>query len=140
MSRYKLKPAKGHGVFYKIIKSGRKIVDPPVISSICFSDECDISDLSMINQRQKDNHKTQIIFYAVSVGKKVSKRAVVRNRIKRLMRAALLDVFRRNEIAAEKIEVIALSWVRKIEKPQMIKLADVLPHIEAVIIKALKNT
>lgn len=68
------------------------------------------------------------IYLGISVQKKLFKKAVVRNRIKRLVRESVRRVileFSKN-YTVEKIQFILVSYKgEKIEKPKMLKLADI---------------
>lgn len=65
---------------------------------------------------------------AISVSKKLDKRAVVRNKIKRLLRAALIPLLSNNEIAKGKYLIIARS--AELANTQPSEISTVLGNIK----------
>ncbi|MFN3781815.1 MAG: ribonuclease P protein component [Candidatus Kapaibacteriota bacterium] len=77
------------------------------------------------------------ILYAVYVSKKATKKSVVRNRIKRLLRESL-RLLARTEMV-EKINVIKylyLNWTSAPRRPCEIRLYDVFPLVHSIVEKA----
>lgn len=73
--------------------------------------------------------------YAVVASKKVSKHAVVRNRVKRLLREVLRHYV--HLLLAENVHIsaIILFWRTPVAKPSLIRLTDVLAEFMIVIEK-----
>lgn len=74
------------------------------------------------------------LFYAVQVSKKATKKAVVRNRIKRLLRESLR--FLAKNTMNDKLYIfkyIFLGWVFAPQRPCEIHLKDVLPSVEKAL-------
>lgn len=132
MNNLKLLPVKGHKVFYRIIRAGWRNKCGPVIASVCFNNAFVFNELSEKNRIQKQRSPVQVVFYGVSAGKKVSKLAVVRNRIKRLLRESVRQAVAETG-GAGCIEVIAVSWISRIARPNDINLGDVKPLIERIV-------
>lgn len=77
------------------------------------------------------------ILYAVYVSKKATKKSVVRNRIKRLLRESLRLLARnvmKEEICAFKY--LYLNWTSAPARPCEISLKDVFPVVQRTIVKA----
>jgi len=78
------------------------------------------------------------IYYAVHVSKKTSKKSVVRNRIKRLLRESLRFLARNN--MNDKLHIfkyIFLGWIQAPQRACEIRLKDVLPHVELGLTSAV---
>ncbi len=91
------------------------------------------------SKAELDNEPRKI-FYAVFVSKKATKKSVVRNRIKRLLRESL-RLLARTEMV-EKINVIKylyLNWTSAPKRPCEIRLHDVFPLVHCIIEKAYNN-
>ena len=88
------------------------------------------------NDSSKNNPSSnRIIFYAVAVSKRIAKKAVVRNRIKRLLRESIRLLFIKNPDNFEIISKIILMWRNAPVKPAFIKLNDVMPIVEKMMLK-----
>lgn len=87
----------------------------------------------------KDEAEGVKLYFAVSVSKKISKKAVVRNRIKRLLREslrfAIIQPYFCEKIVF--IESIILIWKKPVLSPKMIKLKDVIPELFYVLKSAI---
>ena len=124
--RTKLKPLKGFDSFSDVYKSGRKFSNKTLLGSF--------------KAKAKDDNVKPIetLYFGVSIGKKIAKRAVVRNRVKRLMRESIRQLIPKHlkENESCPIEFMVFSWRQKVEKPGMICLQDVLPLMDELISKA----
>jgi ribonuclease P protein component len=88
------------------------------------------------NDSSKNNPSSnRIIFYAVAISKRTAKKAVVRNRIKRLMRESLRLLLKKNPENFEVISQMILMWRNAPKKPAFIKLSDVMPIVEKIVLK-----
>jgi len=126
MPDIKLKPLKGRKTFSELFKSGKRI-------SI---KECSAVYLENV---QFDNPGLfRIIFYAVIVSKKIAKKAVVRNRVKRLLRESLRMALKEDVRLFDNLSIIGLIWKDAPEKPYQIKLWDVYLAVREVL-KRIRN-
>lgn len=119
----------------KSIDSTTKYDASPTLSSL-YSD----FGLEKTNNSEKQNNSSEKpIFFAVSVSKKISKKAVVRNRIKRLMRESMRKALKENSDYLQWSGRAIFFWRIPIKKPQHIKLSDVYPLVLGLIKQASLN-
>jgi|GEM_PF-733736 len=131
-----LKPLKGYNSFGKHFESGKRFFSKNMMLSIIV--------------RSMDSQSITFPFeigYGVSVRKKVCPKAVVRNRIKRLLRECLREESSKWHAVNENIscsanywESILLFWNKKIDKPGLIRLADIKKESELLFEKAYNYT
>jgi ribonuclease P protein component len=78
---------------------------------------------------------------ACSAGKRLSKKAVVRNRIKRLMRESLRAMISDPafSIVFNKIDVIWIFWHYAPKRPSEIRLGDVEPTVRKLVTRILNK-
>ena len=121
-----LRTIKGYDSFSKVFQSGKRFRFNSANAAVIFSDA------------KKTNCDFQhTIYYGVSVGKKTAKKAVIRNRIKRLMRESFRISVKNLEI--EKIiviEKIVFTYYFAPLHPMQIKLQDVLPAVKNILEQA----
>ncbi|MCX8055155.1 MAG: ribonuclease P protein component [Ignavibacteria bacterium] len=77
--------------------------------------------------------------YAVVASKKVSKRAVVRNRVKRLLREVLRQYVHLLLAGNINISAIILFWRTPVAKPSLIRLTDVFAEF-MIIVEKFRNS
>lgn len=126
----KLTPIKGKKTFEKIFAESKKFKSDSINAFIRFRSFLPNNEDLQIN-----------IYFAVSVSKKISKKAVVRNRIKRLLReslryAIIQPYFCENIVC---IEDIVLIWRIPIQSPKLIKLNDVVPELFEILKSAINH-
>ncbi|MCX7735756.1 MAG: ribonuclease P protein component [Candidatus Kapabacteria bacterium] len=116
----KLTPIKGKKTFEKIFAEAKKFRSESLNAFIRFR-SCLPNDENIIVN----------VFYAVSVSKKIAKKAVVRNRIKRLLRESLRYAIIQPNFCENFIffESIILIWKRPVLSPKLIRLSDVIPDV-----------
>lgn len=111
---YYLKSLKGKNTFSQAYSSGKKFYRDDAFAVFCYN-----------------NEKTINYYIGISVGKKASKKAVIRNRIKRLIRESIRVIMK--ELKEDAIEFAAdkiiIGWRTAPKRPGMITLDDVLPEI-----------
>lgn len=126
-----LRPIKGHDSVKKVFWDGQKYRSKSLL--IAVTDRK--SALQLNDYAGKD-----VIYFAVSISKRTAKKAVVRNRVKRLLRESLkIALSQVNEETALKIKYIALSWRNAPQHPKLISLKDVLPFVQDQLNKVITN-
>jgi ribonuclease P protein component len=130
--KVKIKPIKGFNCFSILYVAGVKIRLFPILASVCYNlEDSGLNEL----WSGRLNRQANTMFFGVTVSKKVNKKAVNRNRIKRLMRESIRLVIDELVTSGEEIQIktIILSWKSPIAKPADIALKDVLPLIRETI-------
>ena len=119
----KLQPVKGKKTFDGIFASGKRFYNDDVMAVICF---------------RKADINNPTINYAVIARKKIARKAVVRNRIKRLLRESLRKIFSESEDEKfnKSFEYIIIGWNTAPEHPMLIKLKDIMPKVKSLLDKA----
>ncbi|OGU11005.1 MAG: ribonuclease P protein component [Ignavibacteria bacterium GWB2_35_12] len=122
----KLQPVKGKKTYDRIFRTGQRFYHDEASAVICFSREA--KEIPQIN-------------YAVIVRKKVAKKAVVRNRIKRLLRESLKQIFFESADIKfiNSIEYVVVGWNSAPVHPMLIHLKDVLPKVRTLLESAFKS-
>lgn len=125
MNKVKPKPLKGYDIFSEVYNKGRSFSSGPAFAKIVFT--------------SSDNHEQELRF-GVSMAKKKAKKAVVRNRVRRILRESIRHCHKKyfNEEDRCPFSEIIIFWTRSHKKPSEISLWDVLPHVEAIFEKAIK--
>ncbi len=119
----KLESLKGRKAFDRLFNEGRKISGRKAWAVfLC---------------RAEMQHKGDTMRFAVIAPKKFSKKAVVRNRIKRLLRESIrLEAENHNELYLP--HTIAFAWKEKgIKHPGLIRLNDVQPEVAFLLERAV---
>ena len=122
-----LRTIKGYNSFSKIYQNGMKFRFMNMSAVVCFEEiesDCD----GFIDKTKC------IIYYGVTIGKKTAKKAVVRNRIKRLMRESLRITVKELEIRKLlPIQKIIFSYFYAPKHLMQINLNDVLPAVKNLL-------
>ena len=117
------KPIKGYNAFSDAFKVGIKLKTKCLFSSI------------VLNTSTDDEQHT--ILLGVTISKKIVKKAVIRNRVKRLLRTSfrlLLNEFDAIELKA--INNIILVWKFAPQHPKEITLDNVMPAVKNILEQA----
>ena len=128
-----LKPIKGFNAFGYVFKAGKKISNNDALMVVCKKE--------ILEMQKKNNTSNCIdcIYYGVTVPKKIAKKAVVRNRIKRLMRESLRKYFNNLEGDFEiQIKYLIIVWKYAPAHPALIGFNNVYPAIESLLNRYLK--
>ncbi len=119
--KFHLKPIKGQKLFKNIFMKSKKISNQNATIYISFTSQL---------------HSGNEILYAAIVKKRYIKKAVSRNRAKRLIRASLREIFIKNDNFADLapyINYLIVFWNKPFEKPQNLKLIEVKSNIEMLL-------
>lgn len=120
-----IKSLKGAKRFSEVFGKGKKFSSSKLMLSI----ELGISEYEELNE---------VIEIGVVVGKRVSKKAVVRNRVKRLLRESIrvylpILLGENNKIS---VKGMIINWRQPIDKPKLIRLADVSKELIYLLTRA----
>lgn len=123
--KYKLESIKRKKEFEFLFEFGKRISDGSLRTVVLQKNEYEL-------QTQPEK-----VFYAVFVSKKTSKKAVVRNKIKRLLRESLRLLAKNDMNDRLKIfKYIFLNWISAPQRPCEIHLKDVIPSVQKALSKA----
>ncbi len=137
MNQKTIKSIKGFGVFSAVWQAGKKIKKYPVLASVVY----DLEGVEINPYRLEIMSEPDMLFIGVSVSKRRAKKAVVRNRVKRLMRESARIVLKEMEEQDVGIsyKAICFSSLKAPKKPKDMVLADILPAIRKTMFAALEN-
>ncbi len=123
--KYKLESIKRKKEFEFLFQFGKRISDGSLRIVIVPKNEYEL-------QTQPEK-----VFYAVFVSKRTSKKAVVRNKIKRLLRESLRFLAKQDMNDKLKFfKYILLNWLSAPQRPCEIHLKDVIPSVQNALSKA----
>lgn len=114
-----LRPLKGYRSFEEVLRSGRRVTSGPLLLAALPSEE-----------------SATVTLVGVGVPKRVARKAVMRNRIKRLMRVAVGDCLRDSAQLQPSLRLVLL-WRAAPEHPSQIALADVEHHVRRALAKLI---
>mgnify|MGYP002335995853 CR=1 FL=1 len=119
-----VRPLKGQGAFNDVMRSGRRTTSGPLSLTAAFS---------------ADRSSVETLNCGVTIGKRTAKRAVVRNRVKRLLREAIRQSIpiRSQALSRAGIHTVILVWRSAPQAPMLLRLADVRPHVAAALDQAI---
>lgn len=117
-----LKPLKGHGSFERILKTGRRTTNGPLSLTLGIG-----------------SVQTDTIHVGVSVPRRNVNSAVIRNRIKRLLRVAIQQTVQQHDVRSRLhgVNVIVAIWRSVPTSASRISLRDVFPVVDATLKRAL---
>ncbi|MBM2815688.1 MAG: Ribonuclease protein component [Ignavibacteria bacterium] len=127
----KLLPIKGFDAYSEAYKEGKKFELSTAKASVTFRMP---NEVLFERQNNDDN-----VYYGVTIGKKTAKRAVIRNRVKRLLRESLrksIKIDIRNGEICPFLKIIII-WKRTPLHPKLISLKDVLPVVQNIVKNAV---
>ncbi len=133
MVKLRIAPLKGHEAFPKVFKKSRKFTGKDAVLFVQFGspDTVEIGE---------DLFKT--VFVGVTIRKKTARKAVMRNRVKRLLRVAFQNVLKEifNEYsqpdAPFPFKAFIAVWQAVPEQPKQLQLEHVEPVIRQLITQA----
>ena len=131
MVKLRIAPLKGHEAFPKVFKKSRKFTEKDAVLFVQF---CTKEDNSGETELLKTVH------VGVTIRKKTAKSAVMRNRVKRLLRVAMRNVLKEIENTHGHVpfKAIIAMWQKAPERPMQLGLAHVEPVIQQLLSQALK--
>ena len=131
MLNYQLKSIKGKTKFDFIFNNAFKFYEKDTAIFVCYRAEASADHSSAVTE-------PQIVYYAVSARKRNVRKAVMRNRIKRLLRESIRQIFADYTAKGKQTRLSDFVIVRNSapERPGMIKLNDVLPVVKKLIDRA----
>ena len=137
MNQQTIKPVKGFGVFSAVWQAGKKIKKYPVLTSVVY----DLQSVELTPYRFEIMSEPNAIFVGVSISKRRAKKAVVRNRIKRLLReAARLTIKEMEDLEIGiNFKVICISAMKAPQSPKEVSLKDLLPAVRKAMFAATEN-
>jgi ribonuclease P protein component len=152
MPVHDLSPIKGKKNFERLFRTGKRFFQDSASAIVVFKAIQERNELSG-NDSDGTSLESQAVRialklnYAVVVSKKTAKKAVVRNRIKRLMRESIRVVAHESAFlnALSSIDSIVLMWRHAPKMPSQIGLNYVLPQVQALFasihkyVSSLKN-
>lgn len=119
-----VRPLKGQGAFNDVMRSGRRTTSGPLSLTAAFSG---------------DRSSVETFSFGVTIGKRTAKHAVVRNRVKRLLREAVRRSVpaRSQALSQAGIHTVVLVWRSAPKAPMLLRLSDVHPHVAAALDQAI---
>lgn len=125
-----MKPIKGKLLFDGIFRRSKKIANKTIAAYIVFDGKQE--------RKRRNSSKIKTLNYAIMVKKRYVKKAVTRNRIKRLCRVATREIF--DEMPDEKllssIKYIVLTWGKTVDKTKDISLDEVKSALSEIMTNA----
>lgn len=140
-----LKSIKGFGVFDIIYKNSIRVHSTNL--TIAYLKPKKVQELNLLpnNSNQIDNSNKITIYFGATIGKKNSKKAVSRNRVKRLIREALAIYTSLIEIDTNILSnrlnnaFIVISARYKLINPKSLCLDDIQPEINQLLDRILNH-
>ncbi|MFH1049734.1 MAG: ribonuclease P protein component [bacterium] len=126
MIQAKLQAIKGKAKFDELFKSGTKFRNKDCLSLITYE-----SDPNEINP-----NINRVIFYAVAVSKKTAKKAVIRNRIKRLIRESFRQLLKEESTLFDNIKNIIIIWRWAPVYPGLISMNEVKESLKKILLNS----
>lgn len=124
MLRAKLQTIKGKTNFDELFKSSVKIKNKDCLALI----------KTESTQNENNPKANRVIFYAVAISKKTAKRAVIRNRIKRLIRESIRQILKKEVTLFNKINHIIIIWRWAPVHQKLIHLSEVKQSVRNILI------
>lgn len=120
-------PLKGFGAFDAVLRRGKRTHSGPIVVVVSQSDVAEF---------------TGPLAIGVGISKRVAKRAVMRNRVRRLLRRASVVAVNAHahELRARKIDTMVCLWRAAPSHPALLHLREVQHHMDAALRKMLHQS
>lgn len=119
------RPLKGAHAFDYVMRSGRRVTSGPLLLSAV---------------PHADGGQQELLRIGVTIGKRVAPRAVVRNRVKRLLRQAVRTFAARSDADfLVHLDAVVLIWRQRPEAPGLVGLAEVQHHVDLALLKIARS-
>ncbi|MBU3678523.1 MAG: ribonuclease P protein component [Candidatus Kapabacteria bacterium] len=120
------RPLKGFGAFEETLRSGRRVTAGPL-------------SLTAVTMAGSDEESASVMV-GVTIAKRIAPRAVVRNRVKRLLREGVRRQVaeRGDQLQARRISRLILNWRQAPTSVMRLHLADVETYIADAFDKLLR--
>lgn len=145
----KLKSIKGFDAFTRIYLNAKKIHSQNISlaytnpnKALLINRNLNLTKTHNININNNLNNNINI-YFGVTIGKKNTKKAVCRNRVKRLLRQAIFIFFTQTNFPEEKIRLkldnshLVFSARYKLSMPSQLHLQDIQPEVDFLLNKLL---
>jgi ribonuclease P protein component len=134
MKPVKLSPIKGYKTFSIVFDAGVKQKKYPVLASFVY----DVENIGLSPFRQEELSEEGHVFFGVAISKRRARKAVVRNRIKRLLRESVRLVFKEFDESGitPEFKAFTLLMLKAPKRPKEIGLDEVLPSVRKALIAA----
>jgi len=129
MNNINVKSLKGYNAFSKVIVNGKKIKVDDLTSFFIYND----NKLNFLKSSNPD-----LIYIGVTSSKRGNKKAVLRNRIKRLLRVAVSEFITKDVVKYKIIKYAVFMYNKKIPYSNFVKLSDIEPLVERALNKAVE--
>jgi len=129
MNNINVKSLKGYNAFSKVIVNGKKIKVDDLTSFFIYND----NKLNFLKSSNPD-----LIYIGVTSSKRGNKKAVLRNRIKRLLRVAVSEFITKDIVKYKIIKYAVFMYNKKIPYSNFVKLSDIEPLVERALNKAVE--
>ena len=120
------RPLKGFGAFEDTLRSGRRVTSGPL-------------SLTAVTVAEPEEQPVSVLV-GVTIAKRIAPRAVVRNRVKRLLRESVRRqiALRGDQLRARRISRIIFNWRQAPSSAMKLHLNDVEPYISDAFDKLLR--
>lgn len=129
MPSYVIHSVKGYGAFPEIFNIGKKFINKKSLGFFYSG----LPGKLKVQYGEADS----VIYSGVSVSKRSAKKAVVRNRVKRLIRQSVREFFSGYKGWLPPVICFVIIWKHAPAHPKLIFLKDVKPFIDDLLEKAL---
>lgn len=121
------RPLKGFGAFEDTLRSGRRVTSGPLSLSAATPAEGAASNDDLL--------------FGVAISKRIARRAVQRNRVKRLLRESVRRHVgpRADEIRAAGFSRLVFRWRQAPSSPMLLHLRDVEPFVQEAVGRLLQR-